>query len=103
MAESIDSLQRAVTKLSQILVAQQSGLPNRVVVILRGAQAITPALTEQAIKDRISAFGLLSVDDLSDAGSELVTVSLPWLASRSVGHVSKTNIASMSINLVNDS
>lgn len=85
MAESIDTLQRQVNKLSIILQAQQSGLPSRLVVFVTGKQASTKDSIEQVITERLGAFGLDNQSHAFEAGCEITVASLPWLTERAIG------------------
>lgn len=85
MAESIDTLQRQVSKLSMILQAQQSGLPSRLVVLVTGKQARTDESIEQIISERLKGFGLDDQSHALEAGCEVTVAALPWLTGRAVG------------------
>lgn len=86
MADSIDSLQKQVDKLSRILRAQQGGIPDRLVVMVTGRNAKSPEGVRKAITDRLAAYGLDDESDAAQAGCEVIVLVLPWLESREAGH-----------------
>ncbi len=88
MAESIDALQRQVNKLTQILQAQQSGLPNQLTVFVKGTQASSSEEINRIILERLSLFGLKDLSDAQDAGCDIKVIALPWLTDREIGHES---------------
>ena len=86
MADSIDSLMREVSKLRKILYAQQSGLPERLSVMVVGRDAASPEGVKRAVLNRLAEYGLTDQDDAEQAGCTITVVCLPWLIEREVGN-----------------
>jgi hypothetical protein len=82
MAESIDTLQKQVNKLTLILQAQQSGLPARLTIFAPGYSA---ERVDCLILDRLNQYGLEDKHQAEDAGCEVTVIALPWLIDRQVG------------------
>jgi len=82
MAESIDTLQKQVNKLTLILQAQQSGLPARLTIFAPGCDA---QQVDSIILDRLYQYGLEDRNQAEDAGCEITVIALPWLTERQIG------------------
>lgn len=85
MAESIDTLQRQVNKLSLLLQAQQRGLPSRLIVFVTGEQALCNDGVNRMVESRLRHFGLEDESQAVEAGCEITVAALPWLTSRAIG------------------
>ncbi len=90
MADSIDSLMREVNKLRKILFAQQSGIPDRLTVMVTGRTAASPEGVRRAIEDRLAAYGLEDETDAEQAGCTITVICLPWLDKREAAQVHPT-------------
>lgn len=87
MAESIDTLQRQVTKLTTLLQAQQSGLPARLTVLVTGEEANSNDGIQRVIALRLKKFGLKDESEALEAGCEIAITALPWLTDRKLRKV----------------
>lgn len=85
MAESIDTLQRHVNKLTLLLQAQQNGLPTRLIVLITGKHASSDDGVRQMIISRLVQFGLEDESQALEAGCEITVAALPWLVNRTIG------------------
>lgn len=96
MADSIDSLMKEVSKLRKVLFAQQSGIPERLVVMVTGRTAASPEGVKRAVLDRLAAYGLDNESDAEQAGCTITVICLPWMTDREVGNL-KTRLADQSL------
>lgn len=104
MADSIDSLMREVSKLRKILFAQNSGIPDRLTVLVTGDRCRTPERIKQAVLDRLEAFGLDDESQAEEAGCTITVVCLPWLTEREIGNLmSRTENQSLTSKTASDS
>jgi len=90
MADSIDSLQKQLDKLKRILRAQQTGIPDRLTVMVTGRTAASPEGVKRAVLDRLAAYGLEDETDAEQAGCTITVICLPWLDKREAAQVHPT-------------
>ena len=89
MADLIDTLQKKVDRLQRLLRAQESGIPDKLVVMVTGHDATNPEGIKQAIADELKRYGLEDEEQAFEAGCTVIPAPLPWLTNRTIGKTLK--------------
>lgn len=77
-----DNLTAQYEALKRAFNARQSGLPDRLVVMVYSDD---PDVMEAAVKERLAKYGLESEEEARLAHCEIVKTALPWAAGRKIG------------------
>lgn len=77
-----DSLVKQYEDLKKALHARESGLPDRLVVMV---YSNNDEVVEAAVKQRLAVYGLDTIEEARLAHCEVVVSKLPWAAGRSIG------------------
>lgn len=88
-----DSLVKQYEDLKKALHARESGLPDRLVVMVCSND---DEAVEDAVKQRLAVYGLDTIEEARLAHSRVVTCSLPWAVGRKVGITSRNDSRVMS-------
>lgn len=83
-----DNLVKQYEELKRALHARESGLPDRLVVMIYSDDDAEMAAE---VKKRLAAYGLESEEEARLASCEIVKVKAPWAAGRGIGIRSRTD------------
>lgn len=78
-SEAITRLQREIAALKKVITARDHGIPERLVVMLKGKAANTPEGRVEAVKKALARYGIATEEDAEAAGCILKFATLPWL------------------------
>lgn len=92
MSEALDKARREIAELRAIINAQQSGLPERLGVIVYSDD---PTHVENKIKALLAPYGLTTIAEANAAGCDVDVLCLPYCKGREVDKTDPAQIEAL--------
>lgn len=92
MSEVLDRAQRELAEMRRTLNALQSGIPAFLGVLVHSD---APHVIKAAIKDKLAPYGLLTVEEATEAGCEISVLCLPYCEGRTVDKTDQNGYKSL--------